>query len=68
MNRTSIFRNKRLFVVVTRHDYPWGENLCEEEEAYALVIGLRDRKNVEARLYSQIRARLSGRLRPRAKV
>ena len=46
------------FVVVTRQDKEWGIPLCEESETYALVVTLNDRENQEARIYSQIQARI----------
>jgi hypothetical protein len=64
-NSKSVLRQKRLFVVVTRNDFPWGENHSSAEEHYALVVALRDPENEEARLYTQIRARLQARARAR---
>ncbi len=60
-NRKSILKNKRLFVVVTRNDFPWGESLCSTEENYALIVNLRDRENGEAKLYTQIKNQLQAR-------
>lgn len=68
INKRSILKTKRLFVVVTRNDYPWGEVLSLTEEHYALVICLRDRANESARLYTQLRSRLRVRQAGRAKV
>jgi len=64
----SPLRNKRLFVVVTRNDFPWGETLCDDEETYALVVSLRDQENENARLYSQIKARIETRMPVRVRV
>jgi len=64
----SPLRNKRLFVVVTRNDFPWGESLCNDEEAYSLVVSLRDQENENARLYSQIKARIEARIPVRVRV
>nr|VFJ98731.1 MAG: hypothetical protein BECKLFY1418A_GA0070994_108715 [Candidatus Kentron sp. LFY] len=61
----SVLRNGRLFLVVTRNDFPWGESLCKTEESYSLVICLRDRENKEAPLYTQIENRLRDRMRAR---
>nr|VFJ99300.1 MAG: hypothetical protein BECKLFY1418B_GA0070995_11412 [Candidatus Kentron sp. LFY] len=61
----SALRNGRLFLVVTRNDFPWGESLCKAEESYSLVICLRDRENKKARLYTQIKNRLRNRMRAR---
>jgi len=58
--------NNRLFVVVTRHDFPWGELHSATNEKYALVVTFRDRENARAKLYTQIRQKLQ--LRARAKV
>jgi hypothetical protein len=52
-------------VVITRIDEGWGRDLTLTEEPYALVVVLRDRENVEARLYTQIQARLRARIQPR---
>ncbi|MBF0630711.1 MAG: S8 family peptidase [Magnetococcales bacterium] len=67
-NKKSRLKKDRLFVVVTRNDFPWGEPLCATEEDYALVVCLRDRENEEARLYTQVRNQLQARMRGRAKV
>lgn len=67
-NNRSTLRNKRLFVIVTRNDFPWGESHSAAEEDYALVVCLRDRENEEARLYTEIRNRLQARTRARARV
>lgn len=67
-NAKSKLRNQKLFVVVTRNDFPWGENLCDTEEAYSLVVNLRDQENEEARLYSRIKMQLEARLPVRVKV
>lgn len=67
-NKTSKLRNEKLFVVVTRNDFAWGENLCDSEEEYALVVSLRDTENAEARLYSQVQTQLKARLPVRVKL
>ena len=59
---TSKLRTQKLFVVVTRNDFPWGENLCDNEEIYSLLVSLRDRDNSHAQLYTKIKARLDARL------
>ncbi|MBF0165520.1 MAG: S8 family peptidase [Magnetococcales bacterium] len=64
---TSSLRKKKLFIVVTRNDFPWGEPLCATEEEYALVVCLSDRKNEEARLYTEIKNQLQARIRGRVK-
>jgi len=63
----SCLRRKRLFVVVTRNDHPWGEPLSSTEETYALVVCLRDRENEEAQLYSKLQNRLQTRIRQRVR-
>ncbi|MBI1424285.1 MAG: S8 family serine peptidase [Gammaproteobacteria bacterium] len=68
INANSKLRNERLFVVITRNDYPWGANISLAEEPYSLVVCFRDRENEEARLYTQIRAKLQARIRARARV
>lgn len=67
-NANSKLRNQKLFVVVTRNDFPWGENLCDTEEGYSLVVSLRDQENEEARLYSRVKMQLEARLSVRVKV
>ena len=67
-NSQSKLRNNRLFVVVTRNDYPWGEPHSATFEAYALAVCFRDRTNQQARLYSQVQAKLQARERARARV
>lgn len=62
----SILSKNRLFLVVTRNDFPWGTNLTLTDEPYAITVCLRDRSNESARLYTQIQNRL--RTRARAKV
>ncbi len=65
-NSRSLLRQNRLFVVITRNDFPWGEIHSATEEKYALVVCLRDRENQQARLYTKLRNRL--RERAKAKV
>lgn len=67
-NSQSKLRNNRLFVVVTRNDYPWGEPHSATFEPYALVVCFRDRTNQKARLYSQVQAMLRAREKARARV
>jgi hypothetical protein len=59
-------RAQKLFVVVTRIDESWGSELTLTEEPYALAVVLRDRENAEARMYTQIQARLRARVQVRA--
>jgi len=65
-NRNSKLKTDKLFVVVTRNDYPWGEVITNTAEEYSLIVCLRDRENQQAKLYSQIQSRLQQ--RQRAKV
>jgi hypothetical protein len=58
----SLLRSKKLFVVVTRNDFPWGESLCDSEESYSLLVSLRDKENLQAQLYTQIKTQLDARL------
>jgi hypothetical protein len=67
-NETSKLRNQKLFVVVTRNDFPWGENLCNFEENYSLLVSIRDWENESAKLYTQIKAQLETRLRLSARA
>jgi len=64
-NARSKLRNQRLFVVVTRNDQPWGGELTNIEEPYALAVCFRDRENERARLFTQLRNRLQERVRAR---
>jgi len=64
-NSRSKLINNRLFVVVTRNDFPWGVNLTQISEPYAITACMRDRSNQQARLYAQIQARLQARVRIR---
>lgn len=66
--KDSKLMENRLFVVVTRNDFLWGEPLCATEEGYSLVVCLRDRKNEEARLYTQIKTQLQLPLQMRARA
>jgi hypothetical protein len=68
VNADSKLRNQKLFVVVTRNDFPWGEHLCNFEENYSLLVSLRDRENENAQLYTQIKAQLETKLRLRARA
>ena len=61
-------RTQRLFVVITRIDERWGRELTLTEEPYALAVTLRDRENVESRLYTQLQARLRVRVQARARA
>jgi hypothetical protein len=61
-------RANRLFVVVTRIDKPWGRGLTLTAEPYALAVGVRDRENAEARLYTQLQTRLRARVQARVRA
>lgn len=61
-NASSKLKTQRLFVVVTRNDFPWGESLCASEESYSLLVSLRDKENLDSRLYQQIKTRLETKL------
>ncbi len=56
-------RLKKVFIVVTRHDFPWAENTLPDLESYSLVVNLRDKENEEARLLQQVEAVLQSRVR-----
>jgi hypothetical protein len=60
--------NKRLFLVITRNDYPWAEAFTEAEEKYSIALAFRDPENSEARLYTDLRNRLRARPRARARA
>jgi hypothetical protein len=67
-NSNSKLKTDKLFVVVTRNDYPWGENETKTTEEYSLVVCLRDRENQQAKLYTQIQNRLQQRERARNRI
>ena len=66
--RNSKLITDKLFIVVTRNDYPWGEADTKTLEEYSLVVCLRDRENQQAKLYTQIQNRLQQRQRARTKI
>lgn len=72
--QSSVWRVKELspadkwFVVVTRQDLPWGKELSEEQEPYALVVTVTDRENLFAQLYTQVEQRLQEQVRVRGRV
>ena len=68
INANSILRKNRLYLVVTRNDFPWGEVHSATEEKYALVVCLRDRENQDSRLYTRLFNRLRERARGRARL
>lgn len=68
INSNSKLKTERLFVVITRNDYPWGESDTKTTEEYSLVVCLRDRENQQAKLYTQIQNRLQQRQRVRARI
>ena len=59
-------RERSWFVVVTRNDPPWGQNLSSERERYALTVTLVDRLAQQPRLYTRIETQLRARARARA--
>jgi hypothetical protein len=61
-------RQEPLFLVVTRNDHPWARKITLTAEPYALAVVLRDRENANARLYTQVQARLAARVRVRARA
>lgn len=56
------------FVVVTRQDRDWGNQICKDAEEYALVVTANDRENEEAELYTQIKARIAAQEQARERV
>jgi len=68
VSNQSKLRKEKLFLVVTRNDFPWGEALCDQKEKYSLVICLRDRQNETAQLYTQVRNQIQARMRARART
>jgi len=68
LTRNSKLITDKLFIVVTRNDYPWGEADTKTLEGYSLVVCLRDRQNQQAKLYTQIQNRLQQRQRARTKI
>lgn len=63
----SKLKTEKLFVVITRNDYLWGDVDTNTTEEYSLVVCLRDRENQQAKLYSQIQSRLQQRQRIKAR-
>jgi len=63
--RKQLDPSKKWFVVVTRNDYGWGQELCNELENYALVVTVTDRENENAQLYTQIQQQINLQLRGR---
>ncbi len=61
-------RESSWFVVVTRNDPLWGQNLSSEQELYALTVTLTDRSAPRPRLYTRIEAQLRARARARARA
>ena len=61
-------RESSWFVVVTRNDPPWGQNLAAERESYALTVTVADRLAQQPRLYSRIEAQLRARARARVRA
>ena len=61
-------RESSWFVVVTRNDPPWGQNLSSERESYALTVTLADRLAQQPRLYSRIETQLQARARARVRA
>ena len=62
---SSAMRESSWFVVVTRNDPAWGENLSSKREQYALTVILADRFAEQPRLYTRIEARLREQIRVR---
>ncbi len=54
----------KFYVVVTRNDFSWAAQIAKEEEEYSLVIIIKDKQQIEPKLYTKIsqriRARVSG--------
>ncbi|WP_303759344.1 S8 family peptidase [Alcanivorax jadensis] len=67
-NSRSLLRTKKLFVVVTRNDFPWGESLCDNEENYSLLVSLRDKEYQESQLYTKIKAHLEAKVSVRVRT
>lgn len=66
---SAVSRGSSWFIVVTRNDPPWGENLSSERERYALAVTLDDRKaEPELQLTPRLYTRVQERLRARARV
>lgn len=68
--RSAPRRSDTWYVVVTRRDLPWGQQLSNERETYALAITLSDREAFQLQLtpslYTQVEERLRARVRARA--
>ncbi len=55
---------QKVFLTVTRKVAPWGTDLVDDKEKYAVVVALEDEDNAKAELYTE----LSVMLRARARV
>ena len=61
-------RESRWFVVVTRNDPPWGQDLCSETEPYGLAITLDDRFTPRLQIAPSLHAQTQLRLRERVRA
>ena len=61
-------RESRWFVVVTRNDPPWGQDLCSETEPYGLAIALDDRFTPRLQIAPSLHAQTQLRLRERVRA
>jgi subtilisin family serine protease len=56
-------RPRKLFLVVTRQDQVWANDLVKQFEPYAVAISITDYENEQAQLYQQISAKLRAKAR-----
>ena len=61
-------RERSWFVVATRNDPPWGEDLSSERESYVLVVTVTDRLAQQPRLYTQLQTQIEARLREHVRL
>lgn len=52
----------KFFIVVTRHDHTWAEQVLPDSESYSLVVNLRDKENQNAQLLQQVEMILHSRI------
>jgi Subtilase family len=67
-NKKSKLRNNKLFVVVTRNDFPWGEPHNATYEPYAITVCFRDRNSQNVKLYTQVQTKLQVRGKTRVRI
>ena len=52
----------KFYVVVTRNDFSWAEQIAKVEEEYSIVIIIKDKEQIEPKLYTKISQRIRTRV------